>query len=128
MENGIIKLTYKREYFDISKMRPGAKVITTINNDGTVVFKEYEPGSRKVSSAYKGKCSVSAFRLLCFRLEECITTADRQDFYCDDSSEELKIYHPFGRVQIMDRGLGNEDVHIADIMHEFFEKDVKLDN
>ena len=109
-------------------MRPGAKVITTINNDGTVVFKEYEPGSRKVLSAYKGKCSVGAFRLLCYHIQECIATADRQDFYCDDASEELKIYHSFGRVQIMDRGLGNEDVHIADIMHEFFEKDVKLDN
>ena len=123
----ILKLVYKREYFDISQMRPGAKVVTTITNDGTIVFKEDEPGSRKVSSSYKGKCSVSAFRLLCFRLEECITTADRHDAYCDDASEELKIYHPFGRVQIMDRGLGNEDVHIADIMHEFFEKEVKVE-
>lgn len=124
MGNEIVKIVYKREYFDITQMRPGAKVVTTITNDGTVVFQEYEPGSRKISSSYKGKCTIPAYRLLCCRLEDCITTADRQDAYCDDASEELKIYHPFGRVQIMDRGLGNEETHIGEIMHEFFERDV----
>jgi len=120
----ILKLVYKREHFDISKMLPGAKVVTTITNDGSVVFKEYEPGSRRVSLSYKGKCTISAFRLLCYRIEECIATADRLDGYCDDASEELKIYHQFGRVQTMDRGLGNEETHIGEIMHQFFEKDV----
>ena len=46
--NTILKLVYKREFFDISVMKIGARLITTINADGTVVFKEYKPGSRKV--------------------------------------------------------------------------------
>ena len=122
--NTILKLVYKREYFDISQMKIGARLVTTINADGTVLFKEYKPGSRKVESSYKGKCTVAAFRLLCYRIEECISTADRQEFYVDDSSEELKFFHSFGRVQTMDRGLGNEETDIGRIMHDFFERDV----
>ena len=122
--NNILKLVYKREYFDISQMKAGARLVTTINADGTVLFKEYKPGSRKVESAYEGKCTVSAFRLLCYRIEECIATADRQEFYVDDSAEELKIFHQFGRVQTMDRGLGNDETDIGRIMHDFFERDV----
>ena len=122
--NTILKLVYKREYFDISQMKIGARLVTTINADGTVLFKEYKPGSRKVKSVYKGKCTVAAFRLLCYCIEECISTADRQEFYVDDSSEELKIFHSFGRVQTMDRGLGNEETDIGRIMHDFFERDV----
>ena len=117
----IIKLVYKREFFDMSVMKPGGRLVTTILNDGTVIFKEYGPGSRKVQSVRKGKRSVEDYKTLCAKLENCIESADRLDFYKDDSSEELKIYHKFGRVQIMDRGLGNEDVHIGEIMHEFLD-------
>ena len=123
----IIKLVYKRDYFNVFEMRPGARVVTTITDDGNVVFKEYQSGSRKVEASYRGTCSVSAFRLLCHRIDDCITTADRMGTYCDDASEELKIYHPFGRVQIIDRGLGNEETHIGEIMHEFLEKDVRIE-
>ena len=117
----IIKLVYKRDFFDISVMKPGARFVTTILNDGTVIFKEYSPGSRKAKSVYKGKQSVEDYKTLCAKIETCIELADRLDFYVDDSSEELKIYHEFGRVQIMDRGLGNEDVHIGEIMHDFLD-------
>ena len=122
--NDILKLVYKREYFDISLMKIGSRLVTTIYADGTVLFKEYKPGSRKVESAYKGKCSVSAFWLLCCRIEECISTADRQEFYVDGSSEELKIFNAFGRVQTMDRGLGNDETDIGRIMYDFFKRDV----
>ena len=128
IKNTILKLVYKRDFFDISVMKPGGRVVTTIMNDGKVTFKEYNPGSRKVHSVYTGICSHGAFDALCTRIEECIEFADRLDFYCDDSSEELKIYHEYGRVQTMDRGLGYEDIHIGEIMHEFFEKDVIIEN
>ena len=117
----IIKLVYKREFFDVSVMRPGGRLVTTILNDGTVIFKEYDPGSRKVQSVRKGKRSVEDYKTLCAKLENCIESADRLDFYVDDSSEELKIYHKFGRVQIVDRGLGNENVHVGEIMHVFLD-------
>ena len=118
---GIVKLVYKRDFFDISVMKPGARLITTITCDGTVVFKEYRPGSRKAYSVYKGKCSIEDYEALCERIENCIKNADRLDFYVDDASEELKIFHRYGRVQIMDRGLGNEDIHIGEIIHEFLD-------
>lgn len=117
----IIKLVYKREFFDTIVMKPGGRLVNTILNDGTVIFKEYSPGCRKAQLAYKGKRSVDDYKALCAKLETCIELADRLDFYVNDSSEELKIYHKFGRVQIVDRGLGNEDVHIGDIMHEFLD-------
>ena len=117
----IIKLVYKREFFDISAMKPGGKLVTTITNDGVVTFKEYTPGSRKVQSTYKGKCFVEEYESLCSKIESCIENADRLDFYVDDSSEELKIYHRFGRIQIVDRGLGSEDAHIGEIMREFLD-------
>ena len=116
----IVKLVYKREFFDVSQMKNGAKKITTISADGTVVIKEYNPGNRKAYSVRKMSCSVYAFEALCDKIESCIENADRLDFYVDDASEELKIFHKYGRVQIVDRGLGNEGVHIASIMHEFF--------
>ena len=118
---GVVKLVYKRDFFDISVMKPGAKLITTITCDGMVVFKEYRPCSRKAHSVYKGKCSIEDYEALCERIENCIKNADRLDSYVDDASEELKIFHRYGRVQIMDRGLGNEDIHIGEIMHEFLD-------
>ena len=117
----MIKLVYRREFFDVFAMKPGGRLITTINNDGTIIFREYKPGSRKVQSMYKGKCSTEEYATLCSNIKECINNADRLDSYCDDASEELKIFHRYGRVQIMDRGLGNEDSHIGEIMHEFLD-------
>ena len=124
----ILKLVYKREFFDVSVMKRGARLVTTINADGTVIFKEYKPGSRRAESVHKGKCTVAAFGLLCSRIEECISGADRQNFYVDDCSEELKIFHRLGPAQALDRGLGNEKTDIGRIMHDFLENDVVLED
>ena len=89
--NTILKLVYKIEFFDISVMKIGARLVATINADGTVVFKEYKSGSRKVESAYRGKCTVEAFRLLCYRIEECLSTADRLEAKKQTSAELCTI-------------------------------------
>lgn len=119
MPSTIVKLVYRRDFFDLEQMRPGAKQVTTITDNGLITVKEYLPGSRKVHSVKKAVCSVDAFVLLCEKLETCIETADRLDSYCDDSSEKLTIYHKYGRAQIMDRGFGNEHTNIGDIIHSF---------
>ncbi|MBQ7942286.1 MAG: hypothetical protein IJ328_07785 [Muribaculaceae bacterium] len=119
-DNPIVKLTYKREYFDIDAMRPGGRKVTTITDDGKVVIKEYKAGSRKVYSTKTTTCSKVAFDALCDRLEYCIETAKKWDMWVDDCSEELKIFYKYSRVQIVDRGLGNNDIDIGTIMHEFF--------
>lgn len=118
----IEKLVYKKEFFDLSVMKIGSKLITTITDDGVIVVKEYRFGSRKTHSVKKAYCSLTAFETLCKSINECIETADRLDFYADDSSEELRIYHKFGRVQIMDRGLGHENNSIGSIMNTFLEE------
>lgn len=118
--NPIVKLTYKREFFDITEMKIGARTITTITDDGSVVVREYKAGSRKAYSTKKTSCSKAAFETLCDRLENCIDTAKKWDMWVDDCSEELKIFYKFGRIQIVDRGLGNDEIDVGTIMREFF--------
>ena len=125
MPQSILKLEYKREFFDISLMRRGGKKIISISNDGTIVCEEYKADSRKVHSTRKEKCSLIEFRKLCKQILKCIENADRNEMFIDDSSAELKIYHKYGRTQTMDRGLGNDDINIEYIMMRFFEKYLK---
>ena len=119
MPNTIVKLVYKREFFDLSIMKSGAKEITTITADGTITEKEYAAGSRKAQAVKKAQCTEEAYRNLCTQIIDCIACADRLDGYCDDASEELTIYHQYGRVQKMDRGLGNENCNIGDVVNTF---------
>ena len=118
----IEKLEYRRWFFDIAEMRDGARITTAITNDGTIIQKEYKAGSRKVNSVHRTQCSQEDFEKLCSEIESCIEEADRLDFYVDDSSEELKIYYKYGRIQIVDRGLGNGATHIGTIVNRFLAK------
>ena len=117
--NPIVKLTYKHEFFDINEMRIGARTITTVTEDGVIIVKDYKPGSRKAYSTKKSTCSVEAFLTLCDKLEACIETATKWDMWVDDFSEELKLFYKFNRVQIVDRGLGNDEIDVGSIMREF---------
>jgi hypothetical protein len=121
----IEKLEYRRCYFDLSTMKNGARITTVITNDGTIISRKYKAGSRKVDSVQKTSCSLVEFEKLCNEIELCIETADRLDFYVDDASEELRIFYNYGRVQIMDRGLGNYNTHIGKIVNGFLEKNLK---
>ena len=125
MPQSILKLEYKRDFFDVFLMRPGARQILSISNDGTIVYKEYKPDTRKAHSIRKEKCSLIAYKKLCKEILKCIETADRNDFFVDDSSAELKIHHKYGRIQTMDRGLGNDNTNIKKIMENFFEQHLK---
>ena len=118
----IEKLEYRRRFFDIFEMRDGARKNTIITNDGAITSKEYKVASRKVDSVQRTKCSVEEFMQLCDEIELCIESADRLDFYVDDTNEELKIFYKYGRVQIVDRGLGNGDTHIGAIVNNFLSK------
>lgn len=118
----IEKLEYRRCYFDVSTMQNGARITTVITNDGTIISKEYKAGSRKVYSIQKTSCSLEEFQELCNKIELCIENADRLDFYVDDASEELRIYYKYGRIQTMDRGLGNDYSDIGKIVNVFLEK------
>lgn len=118
----IEKLEYKRRFFDVTTMRDGARITTVIEKDGTIVSKEYGAASRKIDTVHRTTCSSQEFNELCSEIELCIENADRLDYYVDDSSEELTIFYKYGRIQKMDRGLGNDDTHIGQIVNAFLEK------
>ena len=117
--NPVVKLTYKHEFFDINEMEIGARTITTITDDGSIVIKDYKSGSRKAYAMKKATCSVEAFQTLCDKLEACVETATKWDMWVDDCSVELKLFYKFNRVQIVDRGLGNDEIDVGSIMREF---------
>lgn len=118
----IEKLEYRRRFFDISEMRDGARVTNTITNDGVIIRRKYKAASRKVDSVYKTKCALAEFDKLCKEIEVCIENADRLDYYEDGSSEELRIYYKCGRIQIVDRGLGDGVIPIGTIVNHFLDK------
>ena len=120
--NPITKIVYKREFFDISIMKIGARTVTTITPDGNVVIREYRADSRKVCSTHRTTCSVDAFNGLCNQFENCINNATRWDMYVDDCGEELRLVYKFGREQKVDRGLGDENTRIATIFYNFMEE------
>jgi hypothetical protein len=125
MLNNILKLEYRKEFFDFSLMKLAAKKTITILNNGTIICKEYKADTRKAHSIRKEKCSLIEYEKLCKEILECIETADRNEHFFDDASAKLKIYHEFGRIQTMDRGFGNGTVNIEYIMGDFFKKHLK---
>ena len=116
------KLKYIRACFDVSIMGIGMKTVTTIDDEGVIVSKTYKAGSRKAAFVQKEVCSLKAFQKLCRDIEECIISADRLDMYIDDCSEELTIFYEYGRIQTMDRGLGNSNGDIGQIVNKFLQK------
>ena len=121
MTNNVIKLEYRREFFDIEEMKIGGRIVTVVTADGRIVSSEYKCGSRKAICVKEATCSHEAYSTLCEEIKNCIKTANREDFYVDDSSESLKVFCEFGLVLLMDRGLGNECIHIGDIMNGFLD-------
>ena len=118
----IEKLEYRRCYFDICTGRNGARITTAITKDGAIISKEYKSESRKVNFVHKSICSLEEFEQLCNEIELCIENADRLNSYVDDTSGELKIFYKYGRIQTMDRGLGNDCTDIGEIVNSFLEK------
>ena len=120
--NPVAKIVYKYELFDVSQMKIGTRINTTITSDGSITIREYRDGSRKLYSTRKYCCTVEDFDSLCKQLETCINTATNWDWYVDDCAEKLRIVYKYGREQIVDRGLGNADTNISMIFYGFLKK------
>jgi len=118
--NEIEKIKYSISCFDVSKMAIGRKEIYEIYPDGRVVVRCCQAGSRKyVKKKETTAASETDFLLLCEKLRDCISTADRVNQYIDDTSAELKIYYSFGRVDTMPRGCGNARKDVGSIVREY---------
>ena len=121
-KNEIVKLEYRRKIFNVSLMKYDAKETWIIKENGRISFKECYANSKKMCIPEEYDCSCEDFRSLCDKIESCIETSNRLNSYIDDCSETLKIYYKYGRVQTVDRGLGNEETDIADIMYDFLDR------
>ena len=124
--NPIVKLVYKSEFFDIEAMKIGERTVTTITSEGIIVREKYNNGSRKPYSTQTTVFPQNEYQILCNKLETCIASANRCDMYIDDCSEELKLIYKYGRSQVVERGLGDENTDISHIMWSFLEK-IKYD-
>ena len=116
------KIKYIKSCFDVSIMGIGRKTVTTIDDEGVIVSKTYKAASRKPAFVQKEVCALKAFQKLCRDIEECIISADRLNMYIDDCSEELTVFYEYGRIQTMDRELGNSNGDIGQIVNKFLQK------
>lgn len=116
----IEKIKYSISCFDVDVMAVGRKAIYEIYPDGLVVCRCYQTGSRKCAKKDETNSASSAdFHLLCAKLEDCISVADRENIYIDDTSAEHKIYRCFGKVDTLPRGYCNEQKNVGSIVSEY---------
>jgi len=59
------------------------------------------------------------FDRLCEILNNCIYNAGTCNGYVDDTNAEQKIFRPFGRIEIIDRGYGTEAEDVGHIICEY---------
>ncbi|MGN0722250.1 MAG: hypothetical protein ACI4LZ_09850, partial [Anaerovoracaceae bacterium] len=106
-------------YFDVSEMKPRARDVIEIFENGKLLIKRYAPGSRRIKEKQECFAEKSEVGELCAELRVCIDTADRLNWVVDDTSAELTIYHNFGRVEKVPRELGDKETDIYSIMYRF---------
>lgn len=116
----IAKIRYSVSHFDVDKMAMGRREVYEIFPDGRMTLHCYQSGSRKcVKKDELQRTSKADFHLLCAKLLDCISKADRLNEYIDDSDGELKLYYVFGRVDTMPRCYGNEQQDVGMIVREY---------
>jgi len=126
--NDVVKMVYTQTRFDVDAMCAHTRYVYEIFPDGTVIRKHYEKGVRKAIDKEESKiASAAEYHLLCLRLNSCISSADREEIYIDDSSAELRLYHPFGRSEIMPRGFGNGKETVGELICKYVFDKAKLD-
>lgn len=113
------KLRYSISYFDVLEMKPGARDVIEIFDDGKILIKRYAPGSRRIKEKQEFFAEKSEVEELYEELKVCVDTADRLNWMVDDTSAELTIYHELGRIEKVPRELGNDITDIYSIMSRF---------
>ena len=118
--NDIIKIRYTISLFDVAAMRSHTRYVYELYPDGKVSFAHYERGNRKPEATdEKHTASASDFMQLVADLNACIETADRDEMYVDDTGAEAIIYRPFGRTDTMDRGYGNGEIDVGQLISNY---------
>ena len=116
----ILKIRYAISTFDVDAMCSHSRYVYELYPDGKVTYGHYEKETSKaIEKDETHRATAEDFTRLCADLNACIESADRQQFYVDDTGAEVKIYRPFGRVDTMDRGYGNADTDVGQIITNY---------
>ena len=116
----ILKIRYAISTFDVDAMCSHSRYVYELYPDGKVTYGHYEKGTRKaVDKDESHQATANDYQKLCAELNACVASADRQEWYVDDCSAEVKIYRAFGRVDTMDRGYGNADTDVGQLIAKY---------
>ena len=116
----ILKIRYAISTFDVDAMCSHSRYVYELYPDGKVTYGHYEKGTRKaVDKDASHQATADDYQKLCAELNACVASADRQEWYVDDCSAEVKIYRAFGRVDTMDRGYGNADTDVGQLITKY---------
>ena len=116
----ILKIRYAISTFDVDAMCSHSRYVYELYPDGKVTYDHYEKGTRKaVAKDESHQATADDYQKLCAELNACVASADRQEWYVDDCSAEVKIYRAFGRVDTMDRGYGNADTDVGQLITKY---------
>lgn len=122
MENvtNILKIRYVIRTFDLDVMCSHSRYVYELFPDGKVTYGHYEKGTRKPEEMREThQATKDDYQKLCAELNACVASADRQNWYVDDCTAKVKIYHAFGHVETMDRGYGNEGTDVGQLITEY---------
>lgn len=127
--NDILKIRYTVTAFDYIQMQANSiRHVYELFPDGKVTYACFERGSRKaIRKSESHSASADDYRKLCEALNACIDSADRMEQYIDDSSAEVTIFRPFGRIDTMDRGYGNTNTDVGTLIAGYIHEKVGLD-
>ena len=116
----ILKIRYAISTFDVDAMCSHSRYVYELYPDGKVTYGHYKKGTRKaVDKDESHQATADDYQRLCAELNACVASADRQEWYVDDCSAEVKIYRAFGRVDTMDRGYGNADTDVGQLIAKY---------
>ena len=116
----ILKIRYAINTFDVETMRSHSRYVYELYPDGKVTYCHYEKGIRTaIDKNETHQATADDYRQLCAELNACIASADRLEMYIDDCSADVKIYRAFGRIDTMDRGYGNADTDVGQLITKY---------
>lgn len=116
----ILKIKILYDIIDVNSLDWRQRISYELFPDGLVVKKTFNGNSRKCASISKSiKLTSKDFEELSVKINRCINEANTLQSYCDDRSATITILRNFGRVETMDRGLGNDEITVGEIITNY---------
>lgn len=116
----ILKRRYTIRPFDVEVMCSHSRRVYELFPDGKIRYSIFEKGNSKpIKKQENHTASLEDYIDLCTKINDCIDAADTVNQYVDDCSVDVKLYRSFGRVDTMDRGYGNSNTDLGEIITRY---------